>query len=201
MGLRDAKINFLVNVATDLFISRSIQDVTMKDIAVAAQVGEATLYRYFGKKQTLVMQVALKLRGLITSDYFRLDQMEVGYGQIEIFYMSYLEIFKEHRELYKFIREFDMYMRGEDKDSLNQYEAAISLFRTEYIKAYKLGVKDGSIKPQEDIEMFYFSTTHALLELCKKLAMKEVLNQDKTIDKEKEIKCLIDLFLKSIKNY
>ena len=50
MSLKDVKMNFLVDIATDLFICRSIQDVTIKDIAVSAQVGEATIYRYFGKK-------------------------------------------------------------------------------------------------------------------------------------------------------
>ena len=88
----------------------------------------------------------------------------------------------------------------DDVDTLNPYESALDQFKNDFMKAYEVGLKDGSVKPQKDIEMFYFTTTHALLELCKKLSMKEVLNQDKTIEKTSEIKCLINLILESINN-
>lgn len=201
MSLKDVKVNFLVDVATELFMSQSIQDVTIKDIAVAAQVGEATIYRYFGKKQTLVLQAAMKLQKIVSSDYFRLEEKATGYQKLEAFYMSYLNIFEHHRDYYKFIREFDLYMRvQDDMDSLSSYENSLDQFKSDFKKAYEVGLKDNSLKPQEDVEMFYFTTTHALLELCKKLSMKEVLSQDKTIEKTAEIKCLINLILNSINN-
>ena len=201
MSLKDAKVNFLVDIATDLVMCRSIQDVTIRDIAISAQVGEATIYRYFGKKQVLVLQAAMKLQQIVSSDYFRLDERSTGYQKLEAFYMSYLNIFEHHRDFYKFIREFDLYMRVQDDvDTLNPYESGLDQFKNDFMKAYEVGLKDGSVKPQKDIEMFYFTTTHALLELCKKLSMKEVLNQDKTIEKTSEIKCLINLILESINN-
>ena len=56
-----------------------------------------------------------------------------------------------------------------------------------------------SSQEQTHIEMFYFATTHSLLELAKKLAFKKaVLNQDKVIEKKKEIECLIDIILKTL---
>ncbi len=47
MSLKDLKIKFVVDVATNLFLQDSINTVTIKDIAVAADIGEATIYRYF----------------------------------------------------------------------------------------------------------------------------------------------------------
>ena len=86
-------------------------------------------------------------------------------------------------------------------DSSSNYETAIEGYEEQYMKAYELGLEDGSIKPQKDIKMFYFSTTHALLELCKKLAFKKaVLNQDTRIEKNSEIKVLIDVILTSLNN-
>ena len=79
MSLKDAKVNFLVDIATDLFMCRSIQEVTIKDIAIAAQVGEATIYRYFGKKQALVVQSAMKLQSIVSSGYFILKDEMNGY--------------------------------------------------------------------------------------------------------------------------
>ena len=195
MGLKDAKINFLVDIATDLFMCRSIQDVTIKDIAISAQVGEATIYRYFGKKQGLVLNAAMKLLGVVQNDYFKFEKNMSGYQKIESFYMSYLEIYKGHPKFYKFLSEFDAYMSGEKCEQLGAYEDIIEKYNHAFLNAYEEGLKDGSVKEQKDINLFYFSTTHALIELCKKLSLKEVLNQDLTIEKTSEIKYMIELIL------
>ena len=199
MSLKDAKINFLVDVATDLFMCRSIQEVTIRDIAITAQVGEATIYRYFGKKQELVVQSAMKLQGIVSSGYFKLDDKLNGYQKLEAFYLSYLNIFDNHRDFYKFLSEFDAYMSVENADVLNPYENAIDLYKNAYMSAYQQGLKDGSVKEQKDINLFYFSTTHSILELCKKLALKAVLNQDLAIEKLSEVRCLIDIVLSTLK--
>ena len=199
MSLKDAKVNFLVDMATDLFMSRSIQEVTIRDIAISAQVGEATIYRYFGKKQELVVQAAMKLQGIVSKDYFKLDEKLNGYQKLEAFYLSYLNIFDNHRDFYKFLSEFDSYMSTENKDVLNPYEDAIDQYKSAFMNAYKQGLKDGSVKEQENIDLFYFSTTHSILELCKKLALKAVLNQDLAIEKLGEVRCLIDIVLNTLK--
>lgn len=198
MSLKDAKVNFLVDIATDLFMCRSIQEVTIRDIAISAQVGEATIYRYFGKKQELVVQAAMKLQGIVSKEYFKLDEKTNGFQKLEAFYLSYLNIFDNHRDFYKFLSEFDSYMSVENKDVLNPYENAIDDYKSAFMNAYKQGLKDGSVKEQENIELFYFSTTHSILELCKKLALKAVLNQDLAIEKLGEVKCLISIVLDTL---
>ena len=201
MSLKDAKVNFLVDMATDLFITRSINEVTIRDIAVAAQVGEATIYRYFGSKQNIVVHAAMKIQGVVSKDFFNLEKGKNGFEKLKVFYESYYEIFIKHPEFYKFLNEFDAYVSIEDNTIINPYESAIDSYKNFYMDAYKLGLKDGSIKEQKDIEMFYFATTHSLLELAKKLAFKKaVLNQDKHIEKTSELRCLIDIILGSLSN-
>ena len=201
MSLKDAKINFLVDVATELFMSRSIGDVTIKDIAVAAEVGETTIYRYFGSKQSIVVQAAMKIQEVVSNDFFKLERGKNGFEKIKVFYESYYEIYIKHPSFYKFLNEFDAFVSVEDNNVINPYESAIDAYKTFYMSAYQLGLEDGSIKKQKDIEMFYFSTTHALLELAKKLAFKKaVLSQDTRIEKTSELQCLINIILQSLKN-
>ena len=201
MSLKETKINFIVDIATDLFMCRSVNEVTIRDIAISAQVGEATIYRYFGNKQNLVMQAAMKLQNIVSEGFFRLEKGKNGYEKLALFYESYYDIYKKHPNFYKFLNEFDAYIAVEQSEDMNPYESAIDQYKNFYMEAYQLGLKDGSVKKQKDIEMFYFSTTHALLELCKKLAYKKaVLNQDTKIEKDSEIKCLIDIILESINN-
>lgn len=199
MSLKDAKKNFLVDIATDLFMCRSIQDVTIKDIAISAQVGEATIYRYFGKKQTLVVQAAMKLQQAVNAESFKLNEGKNGFEKIKIFYFSYLQIFDSHPDFFKFINDFDAYMAGEQGDEMDSYESVVGQYKTAYMKAYQEGLKDGSIKAQNNIEMFYYSTTHALLELCKKLSIKTaVLSQDNLVEKRAQIQCLVDIILSAL---
>ena len=202
MGLRDAKMNFIVDVATSLFIKRSINDVTVRDIALEAGVGEATIYRYFSRKETIVLQCTMKLQNEVNQYYFNLDEGKTGLDKIAIFYNSFLEIFKDKPYYYNFIKDFDAFMISQsDTAPLSQYEKGLDEFKNSFFSAYQLGVQDGSITPMKNIDVFYFATTHSLLELCKKLSSnKALLTQDKTLKKSAEIQCLINIILKSLKN-
>ncbi len=201
MSLREAKFNFIVEVATSLFMQNSINDVTIKDIALKAGVGEATIYRYFVKKESIIITCVMMLQNRISQNYFNLQEGKTGYEKLEIFYNSYLNIFKDSPDYFYFIKEFDAYMYTQHPSSLKTYEKEIDKYHQDFIEAYELGIKDGSIDQVKNADVFYFSTTHSLLELCKKLSInKALLNQDKTIKKVAEIQCLIKIILKSLKN-
>lgn len=59
--IKDGKIDLIVKEAVPLFLEKSISDISMNEIAKFVGVGEATLYRYFQKKQNLVIQISAKL--------------------------------------------------------------------------------------------------------------------------------------------
>lgn len=201
MGMKDFKIEFILQTATSLFMTSGIADVTIKDIADAAEIGEATVYRYFGTKTNIVVASALKLGKETYEAFFDLSKGKTGYDKLEIFYNSYLNVFKKSPSHFYFIKEFDAYMCAHSEISLDEYEKSLDLFKNDFMNAYKLGLSDGSIKEVKQIEVVYYSTTHALLELCKKLSMKKgVLEQDKSLKKNLEIKCLINIILSSFQN-
>ena len=201
MALKDLKMNYIVDVATRLFIERSIPSVTIKDIADEADVGEATIYRYFQKKQNIVISAVMKMENTVRNNYFKLDCGETGYDKLRNFYQSYFDVYTEHPEFFKFIREFDLYMFNESDANLNEYEIEVDYFKTLYLEAYELGLKDKSVKEMKDIETFYYSSTHALMELCKKHALSfDILNQDKIAKKGAEISLLVEVILNSLKN-
>ena len=199
--MKDFKLDFILKTATELFMTRGIGDVTIKDIADEAGIGEATVYRYFGTKSNIVVACALALGKQIYKEYFDLSKGKSGFEKLEIFYNSYLQVFKKSPSHFYFIKEFDAYMCTRGEVSLLEYEKDLDQFKADFMEAYKLGLKDGSVKEEKQIEVFYFSTTHSLLELCKKLSMKKgVLEQDKSLKKISEIKCLIKIILSSLKN-
>ena len=112
MNLRDAKLNYIVETATGLFLERSIRAVTVRDIADRAGIGEVTVYRYFARKQVLVQAAAERLQKLVYDEYF-VPAAGTGYDRIRAFFGAYVEIFREHPEFYRFVSEFDAYIRSE----------------------------------------------------------------------------------------
>ncbi len=201
MNLKEVKRQYLVNTAIDLFMSRSINEVTIKDIANQAGVGEATIYRYFGKKENIVLEAVLQLQKIVNDNYFQLDKGKTGYEKMELFYNSYLDVFNDRPLFYKFIKEFDAFMNSEDPTALHEYGQELEKYQADFINAYQLGLQDKTLKPQKDIELFYFATTHAMMELCKKLAIGQiVVEQDIYSDRVNEIKYLINIILHSLKN-
>ena len=199
MSIKDAKLNFIIEVATKMFLSRGIASVTIKDIANEVGLGEATLYRYFSKKQNILIASAMRLEKEVFDEYFLSLKGNSGYEKIKNFYYSFIDIFENHSEFYKFISEFDSVIRVEGSN-LDDYENALGNFYDTFTKAYEQGIEDGSVKEVENIEMFYLTTTHSLMGLSKKLALDgKILNQDSKYKQDDELKCLIDIILCKLK--
>ena len=198
MGIKEVKTEYITAAATKLFLERSISEITIKDIAEAADVGEATVYRYFGGKKGIVAASATLLQKRVYQNFYTLNGAN-GYDKISRFYDGYRVIFNEHREYYKFINEFDVFALAEGVGDLNEYSDGLDLFKSEFLIAYREGVFDGSVGQIDDVEAFYYSTTHALLGLCKKLATDKIVPQDDAISKEAEINSLINVILAYLK--
>ncbi len=195
----DATKKIITETALNMFVSRSISKVRLYDIAANADVGEATIYRHFGNKQTLVLASAIELSNQISNTYLINNEDLTGFELIKKFYEIFLEIFKTNIRYYSFINELDSYLAEEDFEGREAYEDNIEKYKEKFFFAYNKGIKDGTIRQIEDAETFYYSTTHSTISLCKKLSSKKILKQDDYVDKEKEIKILVDLFLEYLK--
>ncbi len=197
--LKEAQQNFILQEATKLFLEKSISNVTMSDISSYIGIGEATLYRYFGKKQNLVMKVAENLSKNILDKYFIFDENKSGYENIKDFYKAYLKIYQSDKEYYSFVYSLDAYIHNEMGINLETYNDNVNLFKDVFYKCFEKGIKDNSIKDDISLDIYYRTTTIALLSFCKKLAVENILQEDETSSKEEEIEALIELFLFRIK--
>ena len=200
MGFKDLKRDYIVETAKKLFLSSSISEITIKDISAVSGIGEATIYRYFSNKENLVTAVSLSLQKDILKIKFE-DSSSSGLENIQNFFNLFRNIFVEHKEYVKFIAEFDIvYLNNIENKENRQYSLSLDVFYDLFIKFYNQGLKDKSVKEVEDIKLFYYTSTHSLLELCKKLASSNTgLKQDKAVDRVKEIEYLISLFISVLK--
>ena len=200
MSVLDAKRNYVVETATRLFLSSPLSRVTVRDVAQEAGVGEATVYRYFSTKSSLIVACALKLQSEVTQYFLRESKPCDGYTKLVKFYASYVDLFAFRPELYRFLYEFDAFCVEQRVKGLDEYADNLDVFRDAYLAAYREGLADGSVREIKDPELFYYATTHAVLSLAKKLAVEGgIVRQDQTTDQIGEIRQLNDAFLYTLK--
>ena len=200
MSVLDAKRNYVVEVATRLFLSRPLSSVTVRDVAQEAGVGEATVYRYFSTKSSLIVACALKLEKEVAQYFLRESKPSDGYARLARFYASYVDLFAFRPELYRFLYEFDVFCVEQRVKGLDEYANNLDVFLDAYLAAYRDGVEDGSVREVKDPELFYYTTTHAILALAKKLAVEgEIVPQDQKTESVCEIRMLNETFLYSLR--
>lgn len=200
MGVKDVRKNTIVERAIKLFCQQSIMEVKIKDVADACDIGEATFYRYFSRRRALVMACTLKLSERMC-ELFEDNRSGSGFERLSRFYYRFYEIFGDHAEYYRFLSEFDAYCINEELTVPEEYSDNLDIFKERFVAAYKDGLADGSVKKVWDLDLFYYSTTHAMLSLCKKLATEAyIVRQDDLTDKRQEVRLVIEVILSSLKN-
>ncbi len=200
MSVMDAKRNYVIETATNLVLSRPLSRVTVRDVAQEAGVGEATVYRYFSTKTSLIVACALKLQGEVSQYFLRESKPVDGYTKLVKFYASYVDLFAFRPELYRFLYEFDAFCVEQRVKGLDEYSDNLDVFRDAYLAAYREGVEDGSVRKIQNPELFYYTTTHAVLSLAKKLAVEGgIVRQDQLTDQIGEIRMLNETFLYSLR--
>ena len=201
MNLKDAKKQCLIDEATRLFLTQSIAGVTIRDIARAGGVGEATVYRTFGGRNELVLACAIQLQRQVGARFLTEGPQGLsGYERLARFYAVFVDILAEHPELYRFLSEFDAFCLREGIRDLDEYADNMDAFREAFIAAYEDGVRDKSVRPLPDRNTFYYATTHATLSLCKKLAVEGgLLRQDRQNNKLAEARAFLDVVLAYLK--
>lgn len=200
--LKEARRKAIVEEAKKLYLEKGVEQVTIADLANHLSIGEASLYRYFGKKQVLVVEAAIMTWQEILEKMTNLPMKPTGFENLEDFYGFFLSIFHEHPEFFQFVEDFDALIAKEplSDELLTAYEEVILSIKKRFDDFYVKGIQDGSVQCDLDPDIFYFSTSHALLGLCKKLAnRKGLLKYEDRIDKSAQIESLITIFLKHIK--
>ena len=182
-------------VAAKVFLARGIEEATIKEIASELGVGEATIYRHYKTKAQLSILAAGYLQEEIMSSYFPQGSTLHGMDGLQAFYDLFFQVFENHPQYYRFLDEFDVFIANYPEGDKVTYEAGLDRFKDIYFSFYKEGVQDGTVYEIDDIETFYFASTHALLSLCKKLASQSVISQDSRIDKVHELKVFIEMVL------
>jgi AcrR family transcriptional regulator len=196
----------IVEAATNLFCRKGILDTTIEEVAKAAGVGTATVYRYYHKKSELTIQCALWYWQQMEERYLPLIQTDkykkkTGIEKLEHIMSFFVWGFRQDREFLKFLHEFDVYVQKSeiDPEVLKEYEEYILGLKNYVTEAIEEGIADGTIRSEATIDEIYFSAIHTMLSLAQKMAaLGDVSNAEGTVQGEHQIELVKDLLLRGL---
>lgn len=204
---KKCKSDAIIENAIEMFCERGIENVKVEEIAHAANVGTATVYRYFSTKANLAVRCAVfvwenesqKYMWEVTNNSY--NELN-GYEQVKKIMDILIRIFEKNPRFFKFLKEFDAYVLATNvtDENMIEYENAILSFKPYFTKALEKGIEDDSIRLKNTPEEAYFAIMHAVLSLMQKLSSDgEILESDKLVNKSFQVKIVIDLILLGLK--
>ena len=152
MNVKELRINHILEKGFELFSEFGIDNVTMNNIAEEANIGVASLYRYFVTKEELAIQCATKMwqtqqekaQGFFSSkEYLEKN----GLSQVESIFQYFESSFDNTQKFYRFIYYFDSYIKRQNipTSSLQNYEKIIGEITFIAYKAIEKGISDGRV--------------------------------------------------------
>ncbi|CAM5507773.1 TetR family transcriptional regulator OS=Lysinibacillus sphaericus OX=1421 GN=LS41612_00575 PE=4 SV=1 [Lysinibacillus sphaericus] len=115
----------IIQIAKDLFLEQGVQNIQMQDVADAAGVGIATIFRYFPKKEYLVIAASNSITNEMATDIGQIVEQTIpAFEKIEQILDYYISgsSYPQLR-LAKFFESFDLYekMAAESTEQYAQY--------------------------------------------------------------------------------
>ena len=208
-GQKNARIERILLAAFSLFSHNGFDAIAMTDIAKEAEIGVASLYRYFETKDEIAIRTAMwawesqkKLIMPILNDtgYYT----KSGIEELEEIFDLFCKLFQNEPDFFRYIYFFDAYIVCQkiDSERLIPYQEVIQSVQTVIGNAIHKGIEDGSIsKDYKDNEkQLYFSLMHTLFSVTQKLTLTgKMLKMDETNDGVQQLKLLGKILLGGIK--
>lgn len=207
--LKNARIERILLSAFSLFSHTGIDAIAMTDIAKNAEIGVASLYRYFETKDEIAIRTAIWawenqkkmiLPILDDSGYYNKN----GISQLEEIFDLFFKLYQNVPDFFRYIYFFDAYVVCQkiDAERLIPYQAVIESVQKIISDAIFKGIEDGSINSEfkSHEKELYYSLMHTLFSATQKLSLSgKMLKMDKSNDEIQQLKLLGKVLIGGLK--
>lgn len=168
LNAKTAKQRKIITAATKLFTELGFDQASMQKIADEAQIGVATLFRYFPKKELLIVEVIESVIEEMVPHFEEIDQSKLtGLQKMDAILEAYIDyLTTAKRDAVILLESFDYYaaFHTMEQPLMEQIEASYTKIGRTLNRAIQLGFEDGTIgfSPEKainaDIIMNLFGT-------------------------------------------
>ena len=195
----------LLEAAFRLMSARSIEAVKLTEIADAAGLGIVTLYRYFKTKPDLVIEIGTKKWREYYAEVEKAYAERGGEGmtaaqELEFFLDSIIELYRSHRDVLKFNRNFDTYVKHEEcsAEQMRPYNEAVNMFAKKFHTVYRKAQEDGTLDVGVSEPMLFVNLLYVMLSAAGKYAEGLIYPPDGDHDMSAELLMLKRMILDSL---
>ncbi|MGM0899188.1 MAG: TetR/AcrR family transcriptional regulator [Bacillota bacterium] len=196
--LQTAKI---VEAAKELFTEHGLADVQMKDVAERSGAGVATVFRYFPKKDELIVAVAIQSLDAVETEFRRIVSLKAtAYERLELLLDNLLDAQKAgHYKSARFREAFESYasFRTEPLPGSDRYLSRQREIMDLLEPLIQDGAKDGSINNAISPKPLIITVINSYASFTNNVALKSsisYLDQDIQPDTQQQVlkKILLD---------
>lgn len=192
----------IVDTAFRIFVERKIEAVSMAEIAEAAGVGRATLFRCYPSKMELVIAVcSVKWKEYLDNlDATRPISSVHDIPAIDrlIFTLdSYVELYQNHKELLQYNDNFNYYVTHEEykTEQLIEFHSSLYSADTRFHMMYEKAKEDKTFRTDIPEDEFMRVTVHTMMSACSHFAGGFIWGAEDNKDYTEELLLLKEMIL------
>lgn len=207
--LKNARMERILLSAFSLFSHNGFETIAMTDIAKDAEIGVASLYRYFATKDEIAIRTAIwsweKQKQLILpilddSGYYKKN----GLDQLAEIFELFCKLYQSVPDFFRYIYFFDAYIVCQkiEAERLIPYQEVIQTVQVIISDAIHKGIEDSSIssrfKGKE--KQLYYSLMHTFFSASQKLSLSaKMLKMDETNNDVQQLQLLSSVLIGGLK--
>lgn len=189
----------VIRSAYALFCRKGIEQTSFQEVADRAEIGVATVYRYFKNKGELAVYAAMlnRKKGL-QLEIDRSYKADTGGWQICSVLLYHITIFRKDPDYYRFQEDFDGYISRlpQKPDAMVLYEKTMGMQNKQLVQMIHNGIKDGTFRTDRDLGQYYSMIAVAISSYAQKLInRKHVISREEVWKPEDQLKLLIETLL------
>lgn len=198
-----AKRELMLETGFRIFSENVIEAVSMNNVARACNIGIATLYRYFAAKLDFVIAIATRQ----WEDYYvevekeyleRNGENMTASEEFEFYLDAYITLYRKHKDILRFNRNFDTYVRheGATSEQMKPYNEAVNVFARKFHTVYVKAENDGTLRTDIPEERLFVSAMYTMLSVSTKYAEGLIYPDSSEHDMTEELMLLRNMILK-----
>ena len=183
-----------------IFAEQTIERVKMTDVAEAAGIGIASLYRYYRTKPELVMGIST----WVWSEYMKENRKKLDVRpeaertaseEFDFLLESFLDLYANHKDLLRFNQFFNVYLQSEgiSSEQMQPYTDMILALEERFGETYRKGQQDGTLRTDMPEKELFSATIHLMLAAVTRYAVG--LAYTEGTNSEKELRLLKDMLM------
>ena len=158
----------ILRTAFPIFAEKTIDKVSMQEIADACGMSLATLYRHYGGKSELVLAVATwawESYLEVNVARWRGEGCATAAETFAFYRDSFIGMYRDHRDLLRFNQFFNVYVQNErvSPELMEPYLAMIRGLAALFHDMYLLGERDATLRTDIPEKEMFSATLHLML--------------------------------------